>query len=157
MIVDSLTRLLPGLFMMIVLWPYYALFYRIQIECPKPFYIAFFVTFFYTNNHMFRKTNLWIACWSAPLRTSWNTPCGCSWNGPWNALWNTPLISPFLKSYFNDFVKYSSKCALVVLYKVLLLAFLVLWKAPFTASLTEIKLIWSQQTYRLENFGAKNG
>ena len=41
MIVDSLTRLLPGLFMMIVLWPYYALFYRIQIQCPKPFYIAF--------------------------------------------------------------------------------------------------------------------
>ena len=40
-IVDSLTRLLPGLFMMIVLWPNYALFYRIQMEYPKPFYIAF--------------------------------------------------------------------------------------------------------------------
>ena len=57
MIVDSLTRLLPGLFMMIILWPYYALFYRVQIECSKPFYIAFFVTFFDTNNQVFCKTN----------------------------------------------------------------------------------------------------
>ena len=31
---------------MIVLWPYYALFYRIQIECPKPFYMAFLSHFF---------------------------------------------------------------------------------------------------------------
>ena len=57
MIVDILKRLLHGLFMMIVLWPYYALFYRIQIECPKPFYITVFVTFSDTNNYMFCKTN----------------------------------------------------------------------------------------------------
>ena len=35
----------------------FVLFYRILIECPKPFYMGFLVSFFHTNNPVFCKTN----------------------------------------------------------------------------------------------------
>ena len=101
MIVDSLTRLLPGLFMMIVLWPYYALFYRIQIECPKPFYIAFFVPCFVRQ---ILREKLWI-------------PDKKYYVHPWTHLMflklflknfqSVLLVNCLLKCSFKNFLKYS--------------------------------------------------
>ena len=56
-IVDRLTKLLPGLFM-IVLLSYFALFYSFNCHIHElSLLIGFFVTFFYFNNPVFCKTN----------------------------------------------------------------------------------------------------
>ena len=56
-IVDRLTKLLPGL-SMIVLLSYYALFYSFNSHIHELFWlIGFFVAFFYFNKPAFCKTN----------------------------------------------------------------------------------------------------
>ena len=56
-IVERLTKLLTGLFM-VVLLSYYALFYSFNCHFHESFWlIGFFVAFFYINNPVFWKTN----------------------------------------------------------------------------------------------------
>ena len=63
-IVDRLTKLLPGLFM-IVLLSYYTLFYSFNCHIHESFWlIGFFVAFFYINNPTFCKTNSMETSWA---------------------------------------------------------------------------------------------